>query len=77
MPFLNSQSELQSCLNQSPTCVENWAGTHKVAFDHIFVEEPEDKNAAQPSRLLVDQLANDPGYSLVFENAGVVIFERK
>ncbi len=77
MPFLNSLNVFQSCLNQSPACVEDWVGAHQLDFDYIYIEEPEDKNAAQPSRLLVDQLGHDPGYSLVFENGGVVIFDRK
>jgi hypothetical protein len=77
MPFLNSLNVLQSCLNQSPDCVENWAGTHKLDFDYIYIEKPQDTNATQPSRLLADQLGHDTRYSLVFENIGVVIFGRK
>jgi hypothetical protein len=77
MSFLNSLGTLETCLNQAPSCVEIWARSNRQNFDYIYLQEPEDKNASQPSGLLLYQLRHDQYYQLVFENDGAAIFERK
>ncbi|HTP00045.1 MAG TPA: hypothetical protein VMJ64_01625 [Anaerolineales bacterium] len=77
MPVLYDLPKLQACLNAGPACVEKWATDHKAGFDYLYLEKPADETAAEPSGLLLYQLRQDSQYSLVFENSGVAVFERK
>jgi hypothetical protein len=77
MPFLNDISTLQSCLNASPACLEDWAAQHRLKFGYVYLEKAMDNNSPGPSGLLLYQLRQSPSYSLVFENTGTAIFERK
>ena len=77
MPFLDDIKALQLCLNVSPACVESWSETEQLGFDYIYVEKSRGGGAPQVSGLLLYQLPQDEKYSLVFENDGVAIFERK
>ncbi len=76
MPFLKDLGPLQACLNAAPDCVDSWAAAHAVQFDYLYIEKPAE-DAAAPSKLLAFQLRQDPRYAAVFENSGVVVFERK
>ncbi len=71
MPFRASLERLRDCLNDSPSCVENWADANQLDFDYIYIEK------ADTPALLSHLLRQSPYYTLVFENSGVVIFARK
>jgi len=74
MPFLNQIEILQSCLNDAPSCVENWATTNNISFDYIYIEKSTDRSIPG---LLLYELQQDPEYNQIYTNADVVIFERK
>jgi Dolichyl-phosphate-mannose-protein mannosyltransferase len=73
-PFLDQVKLLQSCLNDTPSCVENWANTNHLAFDYIYIEKSADRSIPG---LLLHELQQDPEYDQIYSNEAVVIFERK
>ena len=73
--FLSGLNQLQSCLNDKPSCVENWADTYHVAYDYLYIGKSSRTN--QTSGLLLYLLRQSPNYDLVFENNSAVIFARK
>ena len=77
MPFLKDLSTLQGCLNGSPACLDDWATSHGVQFEYVYIEKPLEASAPTPSGLLTYQLRQDAAYALVFENSGVAVFQRK
>ena len=77
IPFLNSLTVLENCVNQPPNCVEGWSKSSGQAFEFIYIEDVRDDPDTSSSKVLVYELRQDKGYELVFENQGVVIFERK
>ena len=72
--FLNQVEILQSCMNNTPTCVENWANINHIIFDYIYIEKSKDNSIPG---LLLYELRQDPQYSQMYENEGAVIFGRK
>jgi hypothetical protein len=74
MPFLSQIEILQSCLNDAPSCVENWATANNISFDYIYIEKSTDRSIPG---LLLYELQQDPEYNQIYTNADVVIFERK
>ena len=75
MTFLGSLDQLQSCLNDTPSCVENWANSNRLDYDYLYIEKSSKTN--QTPDLLLFLLRQSQGYNLVFENNSVVIFVRK
>jgi len=75
MAFLGSVSQLQSCLNEAPICVERWANSNHLDFDYLYIEKPTKAN--QSPSLLLYLLRQDQDYGLIFENNSAVIFARK
>ena len=39
MTFLGSLDQLQSCLNDAPSCVENWASSNDLDYDYLYINE--------------------------------------
>jgi hypothetical protein len=66
--------KLQSCLNDTPLCVENWADMNHIAFDYIYIDRSNDYSTPG---LLLYLLRHDPQYAQLYENEAVVIFGRK
>ncbi len=75
-PFLDDATQLQSCLNSSPACLDEWASAQGLQYDYIFLESP-DRSAGITSGLLLYQLMRDAHFSLVYQNEGAVVFARK
>ncbi|MGA7192049.1 MAG: hypothetical protein WBW94_00350 [Anaerolineales bacterium] len=73
--FLGSLDQLQSCLNDSPSCVENWASSNHLKYDYLYIEKPSQTN--QTPGLLLYLLRQSQSYNPVFENNSAVIFARK
>ena len=65
---------LQSCLNDTPLCVENWANINHIAFDYIYIEKSTDYSTPG---LLIHLLRQDSQYAQIYENEAVVIFGRR
>lgn len=76
-PFKDGLGTLQACLNAGPDCLEEWSRAYGTEFSYVFLEKPPEPDSPAPSGLLLYVLKQDPGYSLVFENAGTAIFSRK
>ena len=76
MPFLTALQDLPMCLTADPACLETWAADHGAKFDYVYLQTA-DSLVAWPSGLLLYQLRQDPNYTLVFENEGIAIFQRK
>ncbi|HUH97624.1 MAG TPA: glycosyltransferase family 39 protein [Anaerolineales bacterium] len=75
MTFLASLDQLRSCLNEAPSCVEDWAGSNHLDYDYLYIERS--SRTDQEPGLLLYLLKQSPGYQLVFENPGAVIFARR
>ena len=73
--FLGSLDQLQSCLNDAPSCVENWASSNHLDYDYLYIEKSSKTN--QTPDLLLFLLRQSQSYKLVFENNSAVIFARK
>ena len=63
MTFLGSLDQLQSCLNDAPTCVENWANSNRLDYDYLYMEKSSKTN--QTPGLLLYLFRQSPNYSLV------------
>ena len=73
---------LQSCLDESVSCIEDWAENYQADYDHVYVRKLEldvvDGKAYIPVRnALADLLKHDANYELIYETAEVSIFEKK
>ena len=75
MTFLGGLDQLQSCLNDTPSCVENWANSNHLDYDYLYIEKASPTN--QTPVLLLYLLRQSQNYNLVFENNSAVIFARK
>lgn len=75
MTFLGGLDQLQACLNDAPSCVENWANANHLDFDYLYIEKASQAN--QTPALLLYLLKQSQSYNLVFENNSAVIFARK
>ncbi len=72
IPFRDDIENLQNCLNSTPACLDNWALAHDLDFNFVYLEK-----SKQIPVTLLNQLHQDSRYTLVFENDGAAIFERK
>jgi len=73
---------LQSCLDESVSCVEDWAENYQADYDHVYIRKLEldvvEGKAYIPVRnALADLLKHDTNYELIYETAEVSIFEKK
>jgi hypothetical protein len=73
--FLGGLNQLQACLNESPSCVENWASSNHLDYGYLYIEKSSKTN--QMPGLLLSLLRQSQSYNLIFENDSVVIFARK
>ncbi len=73
-PYVGGIGKLQRCLNDSPACVEDWAGINHLPFNYIYIEK---SAASSIPGLLSYQLRQDVSYALVFENEAAVIFGKR
>ncbi|MCF6278109.1 MAG: hypothetical protein L3J16_05085, partial [Anaerolineales bacterium] len=60
---------LQHCLSQNADCVKMWSVTTGEKFSHIYI--------SQGNTPLAVTLRSSALYTMVYQNDGVVIFERK
>ena len=76
MPFLGSLDTLQACLNRNVSCITQWVQTRQFGFDYLYIEK-HGSTSAPPLNSLLYLLSKDNRFASVFDNGGVVIFERK
>ncbi len=73
---------LQSCLDESVTCLEEWAEEYQADYDHVYVRKLEldvvdGKEFIPVKNALAELLKLDANYELVYETPEVSIFEKK
>ncbi len=73
---------LQSCLNQSVSCLEDWAEDYQVEYDHVYVRKQaldvaEGKEFIPVKNALAELLKLEPNYELVYETQEVSIFKKR
>ncbi len=71
--YLDSLTKLHACLNTGVSCVTQWEESQQLDMNYIYIEKP--KIDFPPP--LIYQLEKDKNFVPIFENNGVVIFERK
>jgi len=72
--------DLRNCVDQSPQCIEAWAGDYDVAYDYLFVRKLRVQNSVELvpyKNALADLLKDDPAYTLVYETEAAAIFKKK
>lgn len=77
-----SSRVLQNCLDQSVTCLEDWAETYQAEYDHVYVRKQEldvveGKEFIPVKKALAELLKDDANYELIYETPEVSIFEKK
>ncbi len=73
---------LQNCLDQSVTCLEDWAEDYQAEYDHVYVRKlgldvVEGREYNPEKKALAELLKNDANYALIYETQEVSIFKRK
>jgi hypothetical protein len=73
---------LQNCLDQSVTCLEDWAEDYQADYDHVYVRKQEldvveGKAFIPVKNALAELLKDDGNYVLVYETLEVSIFQKK
>jgi hypothetical protein len=73
---------LQNCLDQSVTCLKDWAEDYQADYDHVYVRKQEldvveGKAFIPVKNALAELLKDDGNYVLVYETLEVSIFEKK
>jgi hypothetical protein len=71
---LTQTEVLQSCVNDTPSCIEDWATKNQIVFDYLFIEKSSDLLIP---RLLLYEIKQDDQYPQIFENESAAIFEHK
>lgn len=72
--------DLRNCVDQSPQCIEAWAGDYDVVYDYLFVRKLRVQNSVELvpyKNALADLLKDDPAYTLVYETEAAAIFKKK
>jgi hypothetical protein len=73
---------LQKCMTMAVGCVDAWSNDYNASFDYVYIATREASPAGVYPRAaccggLAASFAGDPNYTLVFQNDGATIFERK
>jgi hypothetical protein len=73
---------LQDCTTMAVGCVDEWSHKYNTSFDYVYIATREASPAGVYPRAaccggLAASFASDPNYTLVFQNDGATIFERK
>jgi hypothetical protein len=73
---------LQECTTMAASCVEQWGQEYDKSFDYVYIATRDASLGGVYPRDaccggLAASFASDPNYSLVFQNDGATIFERK
>ena len=73
--------DLQSCVNQSASCLETWEARNGQTFQYVYVTRREPIGGAEQSSwasqhlAIEDALQRDEHYMLVYSNSGVAIYK--
>lgn len=69
---MGSYSSLQTCMNASAGCVEEWVQSQGETFDYILVSRDDLVENGSP---LVSSLSTTVGYEIVYQQGDVLIFK--
>jgi len=78
----NAYHALQECTAMAASCVDVWGAKYHASFNYVYIATREASNGGVYPRGaccggLAASFASDPDYTLVFQNEGATIFERK
>ena len=75
-PWINTFEDIQSCVYQTISCLEEWSGSHDEPFNYIYISLHDPNGASNAIRLnsLYLSLSTSPNYELVFNEATVKIY---
>jgi hypothetical protein len=68
---IEKYNALQDCLNRDAACLQNWSRRYETRFSHVLVRKEADGAA------LIDFLKIDSGYSLIYEDPELAIFQAR
>lgn len=76
---LEESAALQECYTHSPACFNDWLAANNESIDYILiVNHLLEQSAAQETTVypsaLIELLRQDPGFAVVYDADGVVIF---
>jgi hypothetical protein len=75
--FARKQREydaLQACAGWFSSCLRDWSRTTGESFTHVYIPKQPDRDCC---RLLRYSLERDPGYRMIYDGPGAVLFERR
>lgn len=74
-------TELQLCATQGAGCLEEWAAQYGVTFTHVYLPKRPSVGVSERSRPccrgLAEVLRREPGYRLVYDGPGALVFEHR
>lgn len=62
-----AHTRLQECNSATTACIDEWAESTRASFTHVYVTRT-------CCRALIESLAKDPTYDLVYDDAGAAVF---
>ena len=83
IPALSRYQELQSCVFDHLTCVQQHAQQMALPFEYLYIQKQaivqcgEIETCQSNGKTLIEELKNSPEYKLVYENDSAMIFNRR
>ncbi len=74
-PWINNFEEVQSCLYQTISCLQDWSGSHTEPYNYVYISlhDPSDAAGVLRSSSLYLSLSTNQNYELVYNGATVKI----
>jgi hypothetical protein len=69
-----SYRRLQACAQKDAGCLQAWEEQAGQAFTHLYLRKTQPEGSACCLNILIDALAASPGYQLIYEGTGAVVF---
>ncbi len=82
IPAIPGYQELQSCFSSNFICVEQQAQKLELSFEYLYIQKQiimpcsDEETCQYNGKTLVEDLKKSPGYKLVYEGDGAVIFSK-
>ena len=70
---LNEYYALQTCMNKTYTCVEEWGSEMNHDFDYVLVSQ---NGLSDSKNSVVTSLMESTNYQLVYQEADIAIFKK-
>jgi hypothetical protein len=70
---MNEYYALQTCMNKTYACVENWKTETKQNFDYVLVSQ---NGLSDSGNSLVESMLVSATYQLAYQEADIAIFKK-